>query len=70
MKHLTIEEHTPLVSIIVPCYNSEKFLAATLDSLVKQQLQDIEIILVNDGSTDNSENVAKMFFLRRMDAFN
>lgn len=65
MKHFTIEEPNPLVSIIVPSYNSEKFIAATLDSLVKQQLQDIEIIVVNDGSTDNTENVIKHFFFDR-----
>ena len=42
------------VSVIVPVYNAEKFLNRALDSLVRQTLEDIEIILVNDGSTDNS----------------
>lgn len=44
----------PLVSVIVPIYNTEERLPACLDSLVNQTLQDIEIILVNDGSKDNS----------------
>lgn len=42
------------VSIIVPVYNVEKFLEKCLDSLVNQTLHDIEIICVNDGSTDKS----------------
>ena len=42
------------ISIIVPVYNVEKYLNRCLDSVMKQSFQDIEIILVNDGSTDNS----------------
>lgn len=42
------------VSIIIPCYNAEKTLATTLGNLVHQTLEDIEIILVNDCSTDNT----------------
>ena len=42
------------VSIIVPVYNTEKFLDTCLSSLVNQTLNDIEIICINDGSTDNS----------------
>ena len=45
------------VSIIVPVYNVEKFLPRCLDSLVNQTLEDIEIICVNDGSSDNSLNI-------------
>ncbi|MEK4065683.1 glycosyltransferase [Peribacillus sp. FSL R5-0717] len=46
-----------LLSIIVPVYNVEKFIDKCLYSLVNQTLQDIEIIIVNDGSTDNSQNI-------------
>ncbi|MDY2575246.1 MAG: glycosyltransferase family 2 protein, partial [Bacilli bacterium] len=42
------------VSILVPVYNTEKFLNKCLDSLIYQTLKDIEIILVNDGSSDLS----------------
>jgi glycosyltransferase involved in cell wall biosynthesis len=65
MKHIDIITMDPLVSIIVPCYNAEKFIAQTLDSLCKQQLQDIEIIIVNDGSTDNSKSIIEKFFFDR-----
>ena len=44
----------PKISIIVPVYNVEKCLPKCLDSLINQTLQDIEIICINDGSTDNS----------------
>lgn len=47
----------PKVSIIVPVYNVEKYLRKCLDSLVSQTLKDIEIIIVNDGSPDNSDKI-------------
>ena len=48
---------TPKVSIIIPVYNKEKYLRRTLDSLVNQELQDFELIIVNDGSTDKSKEI-------------
>lgn len=45
------------VSVIVPIYNTEKFLRKCIESIVNQTLQEIEIILINDGSTDNSHNI-------------
>ena len=44
----------PSVSVIIPVYNIEKHLEKCLDSVIGQTLKDIEIIVVNDGSTDNS----------------
>ena len=44
----------PKISVIVPIYNSEKYLKKCIDSILNQTLEDIEIILINDGSKDNS----------------
>lgn len=51
----------PKVSVIVPVYNVEKYLIKSLDSLVNQTLEDIEIIVVNDGSTDNSKKIIEIY---------
>lgn len=49
------------VSIIVPVYNTEKYLDKCLSSLVNQELKDVEIIIVNDGSTDNSAKIIESY---------
>lgn len=51
----------PKISIIVPVYNVEKYLPKALQSLVLQTFHDIEIICINDGSTDNSLSVLNSF---------
>ena len=51
------KKSTPKVSIIVPVYNTGFILEKTLSSIVNQTFRDIEIIVVNDRSTDNSENI-------------
>lgn len=48
-----------LVSVIVPVYNNEKYIRKCIQSLQKQTLSDIEIIVINDGSTDDSPNIVK-----------
>ncbi|MDR0581220.1 MAG: glycosyltransferase, partial [Holosporaceae bacterium] len=44
-----------LISVIVPVYNVEQYLRECLDSILNQTFRDIEIICINDGSTDNSK---------------
>ncbi|MBD2345481.1 glycosyltransferase family 2 protein [Anabaena subtropica] len=51
----------PLVSILIPCYNVEQWLAETIESALAQTWKNIEIILVDDGSKDNTLAVAKSF---------
>ena len=50
-----------LVSIIIPVYNSEKFLKESLESVISQTYKNIEIICINDGSTDNSLKILEQF---------
>ena len=51
----------PLVSIIVPCYNQAQYLDEALQSVVNQTYENWECIIVNDGSTDNTEEMAKVW---------
>lgn len=51
----------PVISVIVPVYNSEKFLYRCLMSILNQTMKNIEIIVVNDGSTDSSLDIMKKF---------
>lgn len=52
-----------LVSIIIPVYNAEKFLKKCIESVISQSYEKIELILVNDGSTDNSETICNEYTL-------
>lgn len=49
----------PILSVIVPVYNTEKYLEKCIKSIINSSLKDLEIIIVNDGSTDNSEEIIK-----------
>ncbi|MGL4986473.1 MAG: glycosyltransferase family 2 protein [Treponemataceae bacterium] len=51
----------PKVSVLVPVYNTQKYLAQCLNSVINQTLQDIEIIVINDGSTDSSLEIIESF---------
>ncbi|MBQ9245016.1 glycosyltransferase [bacterium] len=51
----------PTISVIVPVYNVEKYLSKCLNSIIAQTFSDIEIICVNDGSTDNSRKILEQY---------
>ena len=54
----------PKVSIIIPIYNTAPFLRETLDSICNQSLKELDIILINDGSTDESPDIIEEYALR------
>lgn len=52
---------TPLISVVIPVYNTEPYLAACIESIMQQREQNWEMVLVNDGSTDSSGEICRMF---------
>ena len=51
----------PFFSIIVPLYNKEKYISKTLDSILDQTFKDYELIIINDGSDDNSLEIVNTY---------
>ena len=56
-----LNNSNPLVSILIPLYNSEKYITETIESCLSQTWKNIEIIIVDDGSSDNSYELAKSY---------
>lgn len=52
---------SPTVTVFIPCYNAEKFIAETIDSILNQTYQDFEILIIDDGSTDKSGDILKQY---------
>ena len=58
---MTKNPSAPLISVVIPVFNAEEYLAETITTVINQTYQNWELILVNDRSTDNSKDVAKPF---------
>jgi len=56
-----------LLSVIIPVFNVESFLEECLDSVYSQDLREVEVICVNDGSTDNSRAILKKYKDKHVD---
>lgn len=56
-----MEQNKPLISVIVPVYNVEKYVGRCLNSIIHQSYTNLEIIVINDGSTDNSLSVCEEY---------
>lgn len=65
VEHIQLKDEDPLVSIVIPAYNAEKYIAHTLDCATKQTLKNIEVIVVNDGSSDRTREVIQHFLCFR-----
>lgn len=56
-----METRTPLISVIIPAYNTEKFVGKCIESIQNNSYKNLEIIIVNDGSTDNTATVVSKY---------
>ena len=56
-----IDSKNPVISVIIPAYNVDKYISKCLESIVEQTLRNIEIIVINDGSEDNTLNIIEAF---------
>ena len=54
-------KQSPLVSVVIPVYNMEEYLAETLDSVLASDYPNFEVIVMDDGSKDSSLNIAQKF---------
>ena len=52
---------SPLVSVVIPAYNAQSFIEETLQSVISQTYQNIEILVVDDGSTDKTAEIVQSF---------
>ncbi len=56
----------PVVSVLMPAFNAEKFIAQAIESILQQNFSDFELIILNDGSTDNTSQIIRQFHDQRI----
>src|SRR4051812_19701656 len=54
-------DNLPLVSVIMPCYNTEKYFVEAIESIINQTYKNLEIVLINDGSTDSTTELLNQY---------
>jgi len=60
----------PLISVVIPVYNGERFLDESIQSILNQTFKDFEFIIINDASTDNSLEIIKKYKDKRIRLIN
>jgi glycosyltransferase involved in cell wall biosynthesis len=64
-----LDNNKPLISVIINCYNGEKYLRETIDSVLNQSYQNWEIVFWDNNSTDQSANILKSYKENRIKYF-
>ncbi|QDU34452.1 Putative glycosyltransferase EpsE [Poriferisphaera corsica] len=59
--HMPSHNHTPLVTVVIPTWNDDQYISEAIQSILKQTFTDFELIIANDGSTDNTPVIAEKF---------
>lgn len=54
-----MKKHNPLISVIIPVYNGDRYLSETIDSVLNQSYRPVDVVVLDDGSTDNSADIAQ-----------
>src|SRR5690242_17253835 len=52
---------TPLISVVMPCYNTERHIGEAIDSILSQEIESVQVVVIDDGSTDRSADIARGF---------
>ena len=66
---MNIQENKPLVSIVINCYNSANYISRAINSVVNQTYTNWELIIWDDGSSDNTVNIVKNLKMKESDYF-
>ena len=59
-----LKEKNPLVSVLLPVYNTENYLKKCIESVLNQNYENIELIIIDDGSTDNSGKICDFYEIK------